>query len=100
MRWTHLARLRNWPTSLCSLQICGRNFTKRLTNRRRCCRLAILPCNVSPEDKQHIDKEAPYGQVKFPGFDSHDAGPHTGIARYIVQDLSYILSLRTTSTQA
>jgi uncharacterized protein YfbU (UPF0304 family) len=38
---------------------------------------------LSPEDKKAIDPH----DIKFPGFDSHDTGPHTGIARYIVEEL-------------
>ncbi len=42
---------------------------------------------MSDGDKKRIDAESPLGEPKFPGFDSHETGPHSGIARYIVEDL-------------
>jgi uncharacterized protein YfbU (UPF0304 family) len=42
---------------------------------------------MSPEDKKRVDEAAPFGEVKFPGFDSHDTGGHTGAARYMVEDV-------------
>jgi uncharacterized protein len=53
---------------------------------------------MSPEDKRRIDTEAPMGEPKFPGFDSHDTGPHSGIARYIVEVLKLFTEFKNNIT--
>jgi len=42
---------------------------------------------MSDADKKRIDSEAPSDSLKFPGFDSHDAGDHSAIAQYVVEQL-------------
>jgi uncharacterized protein YfbU (UPF0304 family) len=49
---------------------------------------------LSPEDKKRIDPH----DIRFPGFDSHDDGPHTGIARYIVEELELYPEFKNNAT--
>jgi uncharacterized protein YfbU (UPF0304 family) len=53
---------------------------------------------MSDADKKRIDSEAPLGAPNFPGFDSHDTGPHSGIACYIVEDLKHFTQFKNNIT--